>query len=85
MITLLAAPIGFLLGVFFYGGLWLTVKHLVTTNHPVLLGVGSFWLRLFFVLAGFLALAQGRWQNAVLCLAGFIAGRIAISRWVRCT
>ena len=36
---------GIALGVFFYGGLWLTVRRLLMTRHPVLLTLGSFCVR----------------------------------------
>lgn len=85
MTGVLAAGAGLILGIFFYGGLWLTVRHLATTTHPVLLTLGSFWVRLAVVLGGFLFVTPGKWQNAALCLTGFVAGRIAVSRWVRCT
>jgi F1F0 ATPase subunit 2 len=85
MITVLSVLLGLTLGFFFYGGLWFTVRHLAATSHPVLLTMGSFWIRLLPVLAGFLFITQGRWQNALLCLAGFLAARVAVSRWVRCT
>jgi F1F0 ATPase subunit 2 len=85
MTTALAAPLGLILGLYFYGGLWFTVRHLATTTHPVLLTLGSFWMRLLPVLGGFLFVTHGRWQNALLCLTGFLAGRVAVSRWVRCT
>ena len=37
---------GILLGVFFYGGLWLTVRNLATTRHPFALTLGSLVLRI---------------------------------------
>lgn len=80
-----AAPIGFILGLLFFGGLWFTVRRLPAAHHPVLLTLGSFWIRVSFVAAGFVFVTRGRWQNAVLCLAGFIVGRIVLLRWVRCT
>lgn len=67
------------LGVLFYAGLWLTVRALLTARHPGLLAFGSFWIRTLLVLAGFLFLAKGRWENALICIAGFMAGRFAVS------
>lgn len=71
---------GAVLGVLFYLGLWLTVRELSTTRHPVLLALGSFWIRTLVVLAGFLFLLNGRWQFALLCALGFIMGRAVISK-----
>jgi F1F0 ATPase subunit 2 len=70
---------GMALGGFFYLGLWLTVRQLVPTRHPVLLTVASFWIRTLVVLAGFLYLMRGHWQYAIACLIGFVMGRMAVS------
>jgi len=70
---------GITIGIFFYGGLWLTVRALLTTRHPVLLTMASFWGRTLIALAGFLYAMNGMWQNAVACLAGFALGRAAVS------
>jgi F1F0 ATPase subunit 2 len=70
---------GIALGTFFYFGLWLTVRALLGSRHPLLLTLGSFWMRTLVVLAGFLYLMQGHWQYAVACLTGFLMGRAAVS------
>jgi len=70
---------GMALGAFFYFGLWLTVRALLATRHPVLLTLSSFWARTLVVLAGFLYLMQGHWQYAVACVTGFLVGRAAVS------
>ena len=73
---------GVVLGSVFYAGLWLTVRNLPTARHPVWLTLSSFWLRTLVVIAGFLFVMKGRWQNALICLAGFVMGRIAVSRFL---
>jgi F1F0 ATPase subunit 2 len=70
---------GFLLGVFFYGGLWLTVSRLATTRHPLVLSLGSLMLRTGVTLSGLFLLIGHRWQNAVAALVGFSAGRLILS------
>ena len=83
VISLLA---GVALGVLFYGGLWITIRRLPTTGHPLGVTLGSLLLRMAMVLAGLLLVTRGRWQNAAACLAGFVLGRIAVSRYLRvCT
>jgi F1F0 ATPase subunit 2 len=82
--------IGIAIGLFFYGGLWVTVRALPTTRHPILLTLSSFWGRTAIGVSGFWAATNGRWQNAVAALAGFLAGRIVIWAFVdrrhsRCT
>lgn len=85
MMTFLAAITGLMLGVFFYGGLWFTVQRLPAARHPVVLTLGSFWIRLLVVLGGFLLVTHGSWVNAVVCLIGLLCGRVVVSRRVRCT
>jgi len=79
MSIVFALAAGVALGMFFYGGLWLTVRALITSAHPVLLSVASFWGRTLAVVGGFLLVANGRWTSAVAALAGFIAGRAILS------
>ncbi len=74
---------GAALGIFFYAGLWVTVRALLTTRHPTLLTLGSFWIRTLVVLASFLFLMKGSWQYALICLAGFIMGRVGVSKSLR--
>jgi F1F0 ATPase subunit 2 len=75
--------VGVTLGVLFYGGLWITIRRLMTTHHPIAVTLGSLSLRTVAVLAGLLFVTRGRWQNALGCLAGFVIGRIAVSRYLR--
>ena len=76
---------GIALGVFFYGGLWMTVQRMPAARHPAALVLGSLVVRMAVVLAGFLWLTRGRWQNALAILLGLIAGRLAVSRFLVCT
>jgi len=73
---------GFALGIFFYGGLWLTVRALPTSRHAVLLALASFWGRTGLVIGGLLLAMDASWQRALTCLVGFAAARILLSRWV---
>ena len=77
---------GAILGLLFYGGLWMTVRALAVTNRPLAVTLGSVTLRMAAVLAGSWFVAGGGWQNALACAAGFVFARIAVSRLVlRCT
>lgn len=73
---------GIALGVFFYGGLWMTVRQIPRSRHPAPLVFGSLLVRMAVVLAGFVLLSHGQWRNAVALLAGLIAGRMAVSRYL---
>jgi F1F0 ATPase subunit 2 len=79
-VLLLLAGAG--MGVIFYGGLWLTVRALAESPHPVLMAVASFWGRTAVVVAGLALLMGRRWQNAIVCLVGFVAARLLLSRWI---
>lgn len=70
---------GIALGVFFYAGLWLTVRTLPTARHPVMLTLSSFWIRTFIAVATLFFLIEGRWENALICIAGFLVGRFVVS------
>lgn len=74
---------GVALGIFFYTGLHWTVRALLTTRHPILLTIGSFWMRTLIVVGGILLLTDRHWQYAMTCIAGFLAGRLAVSSSLR--
>ncbi len=75
-------PIGFALGSFYFGSLWLTVKQLPTTTQPVRLFVSSFFLRISIVSICFYLVMDGQWERILICLLGFIIARILlVRRW----
>jgi F1F0 ATPase subunit 2 len=74
--------VGFALGIVFYGGLWITIRALPKSRHPAMLALGSFWGRAAVVIAGFILTTARRWQNAIVCLSGFVLARIVLARWV---
>lgn len=71
---------GIALGFLFYGGLWFTVRQLPVSRHPAWLTFGSFWLRSAIVVTGLLIVMNQHWEYALVCLAGFTAGRLAVSK-----
>ena len=73
---------GFALGIVFYGGLWLTVRALPKSRTAVLLALASLWGRTALVVGGLLLAMDASWQRALVCLIGFAAARILLSRWV---
>ncbi len=73
---------GFGLGMLFYGGLWMTVRAIPKSRHPIVLTVGSSWVRTGVVIAGLLLAMDGLWQRALACLVGFIVARIVLARWI---
>ncbi len=83
MIRVLAVVAGVGLGAIFFGGLWWTVRKGVASRQPALWFLGSLLLRTGIVLAGFMLVGAGDWRRLLLCLAGFVIGRIAVSRLTR--
>ncbi len=74
---------GSLLGILFFGGLWLTVKKLIVTKTPALLMIGSFFFRIGIVLTGFYFIGLGDWRNLVACMIGFVAARFAVLHYTK--
>lgn len=79
MITI-ALPAGVLLGLFFFGGLWWTVRRAVKSGNPALWFAASMLLRTAGTLAGFYFLCGGDWRRFAACLAGFIFARGILTR-----
>jgi F1F0 ATPase subunit 2 len=79
-ILILAAVlvIGLLLGLFYFGSLWLTVRKIPTSRSPLLFTIGSFLLRAGVVLAVFFLVAQGQWLRVIVCLVGFLLMRMIL-------
>ncbi|MHB8921276.1 MAG: N-ATPase subunit AtpR [Halothiobacillus sp.] len=78
-----ALSMGFLLGVFFFGGLWWTIRRGMTSNQPALWFLGSMLLRTAGVLLGFYFVSAGDWRKLLACLLGFVIARFVIARRVR--
>ena len=74
--------IGAALGLFYYGGLWVTVNRLSGTGWPGLLTLASFLLRTAVMALGFLWLMQGSALRLVVMLLGFITVRLVLVRYL---
>ncbi len=81
-LVLLAAIAGVLLGIFYYGTLWMTVRYVVLRQRPLLLLV-SFVLRAAVVVAVFVLILQNGWYHLIAALAGFILGRLVSNEFVK--
>ena len=68
------------IGVVFFGGLWWTVQKAMSSKQPGLLFAGSLMLRTVLTLAAFYLIETGSWQRLVMCLTGFMFGRILVKR-----
>ncbi|WP_031434489.1 ATP synthase subunit I [Methylomarinum vadi] len=74
---------GLLLGGFYFGGLWLTVRRLPTVKHQALLMIASFLLRNVLVAIALYPIVLQGWQPTLICLAGFIIVRVLLSRRIK--
>ncbi len=77
---ILPAAAGGLLGVVFFGGLWLTVSHGLRTERPALWFTASLFARMTIALGGFYRISAGEWTRLAACLFGFVAARFILTR-----
>lgn len=74
----LALVAGMGLGLFYFGGLWLTVRQLPTSRWVMPLVLSSFVGRTAVVLVGFYFVMGGHWERVVVCLVGFLMARFLL-------
>ena len=81
LVSALVLPLlaGVLLGMFFFGGLWWTIRRGVSSKEPAALFFFSLLLRTGIALAGFYFVARGDWRRVLSCLIGFILARILVT------
>jgi F1F0 ATPase subunit 2 len=70
---------GVVLGMVFFGGLWLTVQKGLRSQRPALWFFTSFLLRTSIAIAGLYALSNGRWQRLLVCLLGCLLARLIVT------
>jgi F1F0 ATPase subunit 2 len=75
--------LGFLLGYFYFGSLWLTVKQLPTTQWPFRLIIFSLFGRLVITLLGLYLIMNGNWQRILIALLGFLIARHFMINYLR--
>ena len=67
---------GMVLGLVFFGGLWLTIRKALGSKTPALWFALSMFVRVGITLAGFYLLTRGHLVNFVFCLPGFMVAKI---------
>lgn len=80
---ILVLLIGLLLGIVFYGGLWLTVKMTLNKPNPGLWLLLSFVLRMAVVLVGLYAISGKDWKAMLVGLFGVIIARPIVQRFTK--
>ena len=84
LLSLAAALIaGIMLGAFFFGGLWWTVRKGMASERVALWFIVSMLLRTGVVLLGFYFVLGDDWRRLVASLLGFIAARLIVMRLTR--
>ena len=81
--VLMAFFVGMGAGVFYFGGLWWTVRRLPSARQSALLTLGSFFVRTGLSLAAFYFASGGQWQRILVSLLGFIIVRVFLVRRIR--
>ena len=83
LILAFSSVAGALLGGFFFGGLWWTVRKAVSSRQPALWFLGSMLLRTGIVLPGFYVVSGGDWKRLLASLLGFVIARLIVTRLTR--
>ncbi len=76
----LALIAGLGIGLFYFGGLWLTVRRLPEARQPALLMFGSFLGRTAASMIGIFLVMGGELARLLACLAGIIIARLVLVR-----
>ncbi len=69
---------GAALGIFYFGGLWLTLRHLRSSRQPALLTLGSFLARSLVCLLGFYLVSGSGLEVLILGIVGFILVKVLL-------
>lgn len=75
----LAWMLGTGLGTMFFGGLWWTVRQVLTSKRPALYLLASMILRTSMALIGFYFIGHEDWRHLIACLVGFIMARLVVT------
>lgn len=81
--AVMAVLAGALIGLFFYVGLWWTVRRAGTFRLPAVSLLASLLLRMAVTLGGFYLVSAGNLPRLLLCLGGFLLARGGVTRLVR--
>jgi len=72
---------GAAIGIFYFGGLLLTVRKVKTARRAGKLLAVSFVLRTGITALAFVLVMAGSWERLLSCLLGFLVARGLLSRW----
>ncbi len=78
LLPIFSFTFGIGLGVFFFGGLWLTINRLPQSKRPELLTLGSFLFRSAVSIFGFYLVVETGLEALAFALAGFILTKMVL-------
>lgn len=81
LLVVFALLAGILLGAFFFGGLWWTIRKGINSKRVALWFLGSMLLRTGVVMLGFYLLLGDSWQRMLVGLLGFFIARLLVT-WI---
>ena len=71
---------GIVLGLFYFLGLWETVRRLSRVRRPLFWILGSLILRLAIILTGLYLIGYGHWERLIAALIGILLIRTVLVR-----
>jgi F1F0 ATPase subunit 2 len=71
------------ISLFYFGGLWWTVRRIQRADQPRLLLATSFLVRTAITMVAFYLLAAGQWQRLLVGILGFFLMRTVLLYWQR--
>lgn len=74
---------GLILGVLFFGGLYMSVNRLTSVSSPALMMLISTMLRMAMLLAGVYLLLRGELKNGIAALVGIVVAKFVSVYLVR--
>ena len=83
LVIVFAAFVGFISGLFFFGGLWYTVQRFPTWENPAIWVLLSFLIRTSVVLVAIYLVGGDSLPRMGGCLVGFLCGRLFMLRVTR--
>ena len=75
---LISFSAGIVLGIVFFGGLWLTVQKAMSSNRPAIWFGVSLLIRSALVIGGLYWVTGQQWQRLLASLSGFILSRVLV-------
>jgi F1F0 ATPase subunit 2 len=81
LILVLSALAGIILGILYFGGLWLTITKMQTLKNPGIFLTLSFILRTALVIGGFYLIADGKLERLAVAMLAFFVTRFVFIKY----